>query len=113
MTATCTLGILSDIHYASAAERARGPDYELKGIPNGLLRRLVWCYRHFFWLRSPLDHNYLLDHFLKRSSDFDYVVANGDYSCNSAFVGVSDDAAAQSVQECLTKLRQVFGERLW
>ena len=28
------LGILSDIHYASAAEKARGRDYELRGIRN-------------------------------------------------------------------------------
>ena len=26
---TCTLGIVSDIHYAGAAEQARGDDYEL------------------------------------------------------------------------------------
>ena len=31
---TCTLGILSDIHYAGAAEQARGQDFELRGIAN-------------------------------------------------------------------------------
>ena len=43
---------------------------------------------------------------------FDYVIANGDYSCNTAFVGLSDDAACQSARECLGKLRQRFGARL-
>ena len=33
---TCTIGILSDIHYASAVERARGDNYEIAGIPNPL-----------------------------------------------------------------------------
>lgn len=113
MAGTCTLGILSDIHYAAAAERARGPDYELTGIPNPLLRRLVWFYRHFFWLRTPMAHNYLLERFLKHASGFDYVIANGDYSCNSAFVGVSDEAAAESVQECLGKLRAAFPGRFF
>ena len=42
---------------------------------------------------------------------FDYVVANGDYSCNSAFVGLSDDASFESARECLGKLRQRFGDR--
>src|SRR5215470_15155528 len=113
MASTCTLGILSDIHYASAAEQARGPDYELVGIGNPALRRLVWFYRHFFWLRAPLRQNYLLDKFLERSAGFDYVIANGDYSCNSASLGASDDAAAQSVRECLTKMRSAFDGKLF
>lgn len=39
------------------------------------------------------------------------MVANGDYSCDSAYVGISDDAAFQSAQICLNKLRGQFGER--
>jgi hypothetical protein len=109
----CTLGILSDIHYASKAEQARGADYETAGISNPLLRRFVWFYRYFFWLRAPLQQNYLLEHFLERSTGFDYVIANGDFSCNSASVGVSDDAAAESVRECLGKLRGAFNGRLF
>src|SRR5215831_3999366 len=104
MGGTCMLGILSDIHYASAAEQARGWDYEMAAIRNPVLRRLVWCYRHFFWLRAPLSQNYLLDKFLDRAAEFDYVIANGDYSCNTASIGASDDAAAQSVRECLAKM---------
>jgi hypothetical protein len=107
-----TLGILSDIHYASAAEQARGPDYEMAGIRNPLLRMLVRFYRRFIWLRDPLGQNHLLDAFLDRATQWDFVVANGDYSCDTACLGVSDDAACQSVRACLDKLRQRFGERL-
>ena len=112
MARTCTLGILSDIHYAAAAEQARGHDYELLDIPNPLLRTFARLYRHYIWLREPLRKNHLLDQFLDQSATFDYVIANGDYSCNSAFVGVSDDAACQSARECLEKLRRKFGANL-
>jgi hypothetical protein len=107
-----TLGILSDIHYASAAEQARGNDYELVGISNPFLRQAVRLYRRHFWLRHPLDQNYLLERFFEQIGPVDYLVANGDYSCNTAAVGVSDDAACQSARECLQKLRLKFGTRL-
>lgn len=109
---TCTLGILSDIHYAAAAEQARGHDFELRAVPNPRARALARFYRHYLWLREPLHKNHLLDQFLEQAADFDYVIANGDYSCNTAFVGLSDDAACQSVMECVGKLRQRFGTRL-
>lgn len=112
MSNACRLGILSDIHYASAAERARGGDYENAGIPNPLLRFGVRMYRRFVWLHQPFEKNYLLDRFIDQSGDPEYVIANGDYSCDSSFVGVSDDAAYQSVRECLDKLRNKFGQRL-
>jgi hypothetical protein len=113
MAQTVTLGIVSDIHYASAAEQARGEEYEFAGIPNPLLRFLVRIYRHFFWMRQPMGHNDLLDRFITQCVQADYVIANGDYSCNSAFIGVSDDAACQSVHECLGKLREKFGARFF
>jgi hypothetical protein len=109
---TITLGILSDIHYASAAEQLRGKDYELQGLAHPLGRAALRAYRHYIWLRDPLSCNYLLDRFLAKAKDFDFVIANGDYSCNSRFVGVSDDAAFASVRECLGKLRQQFGPNL-
>jgi len=109
---TCTLGILSDIHYASAAEQARGPEFEMRAIPNPRTRLLARFYRHYIWLREPLRKTNLLDQFLERGADFDYVIANGDYCCNTAFVGLSDDAACQSVLECVGKLRQRFGANL-
>src|ERR1051326_6173098 len=93
MSSRCRLGIVSDIHYASKAEQARGNDYELRGIKNPIVRRLVRMYRRFIWMRAPLQQNHFLDDFIEGAAGVDYVIANGDYSCNSAFVGVSDDAA--------------------
>jgi hypothetical protein len=109
---TCTLGILSDIHYASAAEQARGGDFEYRGITNPLARAFANSFRHFIWLREPLRQNHLLDQFVERGAGFDYVIADGDYSCNTAFVGLSDDAACASARECLQILRQRFGANL-
>jgi hypothetical protein len=107
------IAIVSDIHYAGAAEQARGNDYEFRGLANPFLRLFVRFHRRFFWLRDPLSQNYLLDRFIEQAGRCDYAIANGDYSCNSAFVGLSDDAACQSASECLQKLRQTFGERLY
>jgi hypothetical protein len=106
-----TVAILSDLHYAGAAERARGEDYELRAIPNPLLRILARAFRHGVWMRHPLDQAPQVDRFLADVGSVDYVVANGDYSCDTGFVGVSDPAAAQSAQECLDKLRAKFGDR--
>lgn len=103
--------IVSDIHYASAAEQARGDDFEFRDITNPRLRFLLRIHRRFFWLYRPLRQNHLLDQFLSLASDADYVIANGDFSCDSAFVGVSDDAACESAAECLAKMRAKFGER--
>ena len=107
MSSLCTLAILSDIHYAGAAERARRSFY-LRAISNPARRLAIRLYRHYFWQRDPFAHNHLLDEFLTTAGRSDYVVANGDYSCDSAFIGVSDDAACQSARECLDKLRRKF-----
>jgi hypothetical protein len=112
MARTVRLGILSDIHYASTAEQAQGSDYAHRGIANPLLRRVARVYYRFIWLREPLKQNHLLDRFLEEDGTFDYVITNGDYCCNCAMVGVSNDAACQSVRECLDKLRERFGARL-
>src|SRR6266576_4718017 len=112
MPSTWTIGVVSDIHYASPAERARGNDYEWRAISNPALRLAVRLYRRYIWRRHPMGQNQLLDQFLENGNDFDYVVANGDYSCNSAFVGVSDDAACQSAAECLQRLRGRFAGKL-
>jgi hypothetical protein len=53
----------------------------------------------------------MLDRFLDQGVGFYYVIANGDYCCNCASVGVSNDAACQSARECLEKLRGRFGAR--
>lgn len=102
------LSILSDVHYASAAEQARGDDYEYRDLKNPLIRLFIKTHRHFVWLRYPLRQNHLLDRFIERVDSSDLVVANGDYSCNTAFIGVSDEAAFQSARECLQKLRAKF-----
>ena len=106
-----TIAILSDIHFAGVAERARGNDFELRSITNPLLRALVRFYRHFIWMRNPLEQGAQLDNFLSHVGSVDHVIANGDYSCDSGFVGVCDDAVFQSAEECLGKLRARFGER--
>jgi Calcineurin-like phosphoesterase len=111
MSGGVNVAILSDIHYASAAERARGNDYELRTISNPLWRGLARAFRHGVWMRYPLDQAPQLERFLAAVGPVDYVVANGDYSCDTGFVGVSDPAAAQSTQECLGKLRAKFGDR--
>jgi hypothetical protein len=102
--------ICSDIHYASDAEKKR-INYELAAINNPLQRMLVRFYRRYLWLRDPFAHNELLDHVLEAPIEPDLAIANGDYSCDSAFIGVADPAARQSASECLGKLRKRFGAR--
>jgi hypothetical protein len=106
------LGVLSDIHYAGANEKARGNDYEYRDLPNPLVRHLIRFHRRHLWLRHPLDHNHLLDAFIAANRELDLVVANGDFSCDSAYVGLSDNASFESAQECLAKLRGAFGPKL-
>jgi hypothetical protein len=108
----CTLAVLSDIHYAGQAEQARGDDYEFRHITNPIVRALLWWYRRYVWLHQPTRQNHLLDKFLAQANGCDFVIANGDYSCDSANLGLSDAAACQSARECLTKLRQAFGANL-
>ena len=108
MTGVHHIAILSDIHYASAAEQARGDDYECRGLTNPFTRLFIRTYRHFVWLRYPLRQNHLLDRFIERVGTPELVIANGDYSCNTTYVGVSDEAAFQSASECLEKLRKRF-----
>jgi len=106
------LGIISDIHYAGPAERARGNDYEWRDLANPFLKLLVRFHRRWLWLRNPLDQNHLLDRLVENGQPFDYVIANGDYSCDSLNVGLSDDASFESARECLHKLRTKFPGRV-
>ena len=102
------VAVLSDVHYASADERAR-PNYWGGAISNPARRLLIQVYRRYYWQRDPFAHNHLLDQFLQQCAAADLVIAVGDYSCDSAFVGLSDDAAFASAAECLGKLRSRFG----
>lgn len=106
------LAILSDIHYAGPREQAEGDDYEHRVITNPFLRFALRQYRRHIWLRYPLQQNGQLDRFLAEVSETDCVVANGDYSCNTAAVGLSDAAALESALACVGKLRRQFGDRL-
>jgi 3',5'-cyclic AMP phosphodiesterase CpdA len=108
MAANYNVAILSDIHYASPAEQARGDDYEYRSLNNPLTRVFIRAYRRFIWLRFPLRQNHLLDRFIDRAGKPDLVVANGDYACDTLYEGVSDEAAFQSARECLQKLRAKF-----
>lgn len=111
---TETVLILSDVHYASAAERVR-VNYELQGLTNPLTRLAILFWRRMIWLADPFAHNYLLDRFIDRThetGEAGLVVANGDFSCDSGFTGLCDPASRQSAEECLGKLRGRFGERL-
>ena len=105
-----TICVLSDVHYAGPLEKQRGAT-ELNVINASWLRAFVRAYRHFLWRRDPIAHNYLLDDFIAAAGKPDYVIANGDYSCDTAFIGVADDAACESARECLGKLSTAFGPR--
>ncbi len=113
MPGNCHILIVSDIHYACAAEQARGSDYEYRDLQNPLSRNFVKNYRHFVWLRHPMRHNELLDRFLERAGSPALAVANGDYSCDTGFVGLADGAALQSARECLQKLRARFAPNFY
>jgi hypothetical protein len=104
------IAIVSDIHYAGPGEQAHGPDFEFARSRPSLGRSLVRLHRHHLWMRNPTAHNNMLDVFMQRAADADLVVANGDYTCDVAGVGVSHDEACESVRLCLGKLRARFGE---
>jgi hypothetical protein len=104
------LAILSDIHYAGSAERQRA-GYPVSHVTSRIERVAITLYRNHFWQRDPFAHNHLLDEFIAASGQTDLVVANGDYSCDSAAIGVADDAACASASECLAKMRNAFRGR--
>ncbi|MCL4181590.1 MAG: metallophosphoesterase [Verrucomicrobia bacterium] len=106
-----TILVVSDIHYAGAAEQQR-VGYELETAGRPWSRALLKAYRHYVWKRDPFAHNHLVHAFLDQAEAPDLVVANGDFSCDTAFVGVSDSAALASARECLGHLRQRFGSAL-
>jgi len=112
MSRRFSIAVLSDVHYAGPREHAEGDDYETRTIENPLLRFVLRQYRHHIWLRHPVGQNGQLDRFVATVPEVDYAIANGDYSCNTAAYGLSDDGAMESAQECVGKLRGKFGDRL-
>jgi predicted MPP superfamily phosphohydrolase len=104
------IAVLSDIHYASDAEKMRG-EYELRTAKNRFQKTFLKLFRHFVWKKDPFAHNHDLENFIKRCNEVDLVVALGDYSCDSGFIGVVDDATFTSAKECLEQLRSKFGNK--
>jgi hypothetical protein len=104
--------VLSDVHYASDAEKTRR-GHEGSVIRNPLLRLFAHIYRRYIWLDDPYGQNHLLDHVTTNVPSPDLVVANGDFNLDTRFVGVSDDASFQSAIECLGHLRKAYGDKLF
>lgn len=103
--------VLSDIHWASPDEQARA-GHESRVVSNPLLRQIVRWWRRWLWLAVPHAHNHRVTAIVERAGPADWVLANGDFTLDTAFIGVSDDAAFASSAECLRQLRQAYGERL-
>ena len=106
-----TLVVVSDIHYAGDAEKARG--HPRAGLTrNPLTQAFMSTWDRLLWLRDPRAHNHLLERFAAAAPAAELVIANGDFSLDSACVGLSDDAAFASAEECMGKLRTRFGDQL-
>jgi hypothetical protein len=103
--------VLSDVHYACEAEAARG-EFEIEAVKHPVARAWVTAWMRLIWMRRPGPQNGLLERFLHVAGDADLVVANGDHTVNSAFVGLSDPASLESARICLDKLRRRFGDAL-
>jgi hypothetical protein len=103
--------VVSDPHWSGPGETARR-GHESRAIGNPALRLLARLWRAGFWLRDPHAHNDKLDRILAANPAPDLVVANGDYTLDTAFVGVSDDAACESAALCLDRLQAAYGGRL-
>lgn len=103
--------VVSDLHWAGPSEqRRRG--YEQAVIRDPFQRLLAAAWRKGFWLADPMAHNHRLDRIVERNPSPDVVVANGDYTVDSAFIGIADDPACESAGLCLQRLRATYGERL-
>ena len=106
-----TLLVLSDVHRSGPGEQARR-GFDSQAVANPFLRTFQRVYRRHVWLEDPMAHNHLLGEILRRVPDPEWVVANGDFTLDTAFVGVTDDAAFESAAEALAELRSVYGTRL-
>ncbi len=102
--------VVSDIHHACAAEQARR-GYEERAAGGRVARVMLRAYRRFVWLDDPMAHNHRLPEIIRGEPRPDVVVGNGDFCLDTAFVGVSDDAALASAGESLGLLRSAYGDR--
>jgi hypothetical protein len=105
------IAIVSDIHYSCELERQRY-DFEKYGVPNPFFRFIAKLYRRFVWLKDPLNHYYKLDLFLKKVGNPDFAIALGDYTCDTAFIGIADELSLTSAKECLGKLQSNLAKTL-
>lgn len=103
--------VLSDVHWAGPAEQARA-GHESRVVGNPVLRLVARLWRRWVWLAVPHGHNHRLAAIIERAGTADWVLANGDFTLDTGFVGVSDDAAFESSRECLRRLREAYADRL-
>lgn len=103
--------VVSDLHHAGPAEQARR-GHEARAVRGIGLKLATNAFRRFVWLRDPLAHNHRLRRIIAENPAPDLVVANGDFTVDSAFVGVSDDAALASSMSALGELRAAYGDRV-
>lgn len=103
--------VVSDLHFAGPQEQLRR-GHEARVMPNRLARTAAHLWRHYGWLRDPFAHNDKLGQIIAANPAPDLVVANGDFTIDSAYVGVSDDAALESAGLALGELRAAYGDRL-
>lgn len=111
MAGTHRILVLSDVHFACAAEVARGPDHELHGISSRTKRLLLGFIRRHVWVGNPFAGRMLLRQFLANPPPAELVVGLGDYGCDPEYLGLSDPVVFTSVSECLDLLRGAFGSR--
>lgn len=104
-----TLLVVSDIHRAGAAEQARR-GFDERSVSNPWLRTFQRLYRRHVWLADSMAHNGKLGDILQQVPGPDRVVANGDFTLDTGFVGISDDAALESAGEVLAMLRGAYGD---
>lgn len=111
-SARATVVVVSDPHYAGPTEQGRR-GHEARAVANPIVRNLLRAYRRFIWLKDPQGHNPMLDRLLEAVPEpVDLAVANGDYSCDTGFIGLADDGALESARLCVERLRARFGDRL-
>jgi 3',5'-cyclic AMP phosphodiesterase CpdA len=103
--------VVSDLHFAGEREQSRR-GHEARVMPNRLTRNLAHLWRHHCWLRDPFAHNHRLAAIMAAVPAPDLVVANGDFTLDTGFIGVSDGAALESAALALGQLRARYGDRL-
>ncbi|HTI71947.1 MAG TPA: metallophosphoesterase [Candidatus Limnocylindria bacterium] len=103
--------IVSDLHYASEGEKARANN-DWRAAPTLPQKIITRTWGHYFWLRDPFGHNHRLSEIVEKHPAPDWVVVNGDYTVDTAFVGVSDGAAFASASQCLMDLRKAWPRKL-